>query len=80
MYREPEKPAPWWLETFVITRTVFGVLFWPLAALFGVVVAIVGLVFAFEAHWGFGVMALALIAAAVGAFAWWENRRFRPPS
>ena len=77
MYPQPEKPPPWWLETFMITRAVFGVLFWPLLALAGGIVAIVGLVFAFTAHWAWGILAVALIGAAVAAFLWWDAHR--PP-
>src|SRR3972149_2835467 len=36
------KHAPWWQEAFVLTRAVFGVLFWPLAAIFGGMIAIGG--------------------------------------
>jgi len=72
MYHEPEKPPPWWLEALVLTRAVFAILFWPLAALFGGIVVIVGLIFALAARWAWGLL---LIAAAVAAFAWWERRR-----
>ncbi len=71
------KPAPWWQEAFVLTRAVFGILFWPLAALFGVMVAISGLLVAFNTGLLWGLLALALIAAAIAAFAWWDRRQ--PP-
>ena len=71
------KPAPWWQEAFVLTRAVFGILFWPLAALFGVMVAISGLLVAFNTGVLWGLLALALIAAAIAAFAWWDRRQ--PP-
>ncbi len=71
------KPAPWWQEAFVLTRAVFGILFWPLAAIFGALVAISGLFVAFNAGLLWGLLALALIAAAIGAFAWWDMRQ--PP-
>jgi hypothetical protein len=71
------KPAPWWQEAFVLTRAVFGILFWPLVAIIGVMVAIGGLFVAFGAGLGWGLLALALIAAAIAAFAWWDRRR--PP-
>lgn len=72
-----DKSAPWWQEAFVLTRAVFGILFWPLVAIVGVIVAIGGLFAAFSAGVGWGLLALALIAAAIGAFAWWDRRR--PP-
>src|SRR3989304_2418906 len=52
------KPAPWWQEAFVLSRAVFGVLFWPLAAIFGLFIAIGGLVVAFSAGAGWGVPVL----------------------
>ncbi len=71
------KPSPWWQEAFVLSRAVFGILFWPLAAIFGVLVAISGLFVAFNAGLLWGLLALALIAAAIAAFAWWDLRQ--PP-
>ncbi len=69
--------SPWWQEAFVLTRAVFGILFWPLAAIFGVMVAISGLLVAFNAGVLWGLLALAIIAAAIAAFAWWDRRQ--PP-
>ncbi len=71
------KPAPWWQEAFVLSRAVFGILFWPLAAIFGVMVAISGLFAAFSAGLLWGLLWLAIIAAAIAAFAWWDMRQ--PP-
>ncbi len=71
------KPAPWWQEAFVLTRAVFGILFWPLTAIVGLMVAVAGLFVAFNAGVGWGLLALALIAAAIAAFAWWDRRQ--PP-
>jgi lysylphosphatidylglycerol synthetase-like protein (DUF2156 family) len=73
-----EKPPPWWQETWVLTRAIFGILLWPLLALVAVVVAIAGLVVAFGAGWPWGLLALAIIALAVAAFAWWDRRRTPP--
>jgi hypothetical protein len=72
-----DKGSPWWLETFVLTRAVFGILFWPIAALVGVIVAIGGLFVAFDTGLGWGLLALALIGAVIAAFAWWDRRQ--PP-
>jgi len=71
------KHAPWWQEAFVLSRAVFGVLFWPLAAIFGLLTAIGGLVVAFSAGVIWGLLVLALIAAAITVFAWWDRRQ--PP-
>lgn len=78
MYPRPERPPPWWQEALALIWAAVSVLFWPLAALVGAVIAIVGLLFAFSVGWAWGLLALALIAAAVAAFAWWDRRR--PPS
>ena len=78
MYRPPtEKSPPWWLEALVLTRVVLGVLFWPLVAIVGGLIAVLGLLFAFSAGLGWGLLVLALIAACVAVFAWWERRH--PP-
>lgn len=69
--------TPWWQEMFVLTRAVFGLLFWPLAIIIGAVVAIGGVFAAFAAGFVWGVLALAMIGAAIAAFAWWDRRR--PP-
>ncbi len=71
------KPAPWWQEAFVLSRAVFSILFWPLAAIFVVLVAVSGLFVAFNAGPLWGLLVLALIAAAIAAFAWWDLRQ--PP-
>jgi len=74
---EPERPPPWWLEAWALTRAVLAVLFWPLVALVALVVAVGGVVAAFSVHWAWGLLALGLVALAVGLFLWWD--RSRPP-
>ena len=71
------KGSPWWQEAFVLTRAVFGILFWPIAAIVGVIVAIGGLFVAFDTGVGWGLLALALIGAVIAAFALWDRRQ--PP-
>ncbi len=71
------KGSPWWLEAFVLSRAVFGILFWPVMAIIGAMTAIGGLFVAFDTGVGWGLLALAIIAAAIGAFAWWDRRQ--PP-
>jgi hypothetical protein len=61
----------------VLTRAAFGILFWPLLAVIGFVLAVVLVFYLFTVH-----PALALIpvaAIALYLFARWEQRRFRPP-
>jgi hypothetical protein len=74
---EPGRREPWWLETLVLTRAVFGILFWPIAAIVGAIVAL-GLLFAaFSSSALWGLLALAAIAACIAAFAWWDRNRPR---
>jgi len=77
MYDRDKPAGPWWQEAFVLTKAVFGVLFWPLAAIFLVMAAIAGLFVAFDAGAGWGLLALAIIGAAIAAFRWWDRRQ--PP-
>jgi hypothetical protein len=77
MYDRDKPEARWWQEAFVLTRAVFGVLFWPLAAIFIVMAALVGLFVAFEAGLVWGLLALAIIGAGIAAFRWWDRRQ--PP-
>ncbi len=77
MYDKGRPSSPWWLEAFVLTRAVFGILFWPLVAIVAVMAIIGGLIAAFSAGAVWGFLALGLIAAGIGAFAWWDRRR--PP-
>ncbi len=77
MAPQPERPPPWWLEAWALTRVVFSVLFWPLVALLALILALGGTVVAFSIHWAWGVTALALTVLAVGLFLWWD--RSRPP-
>jgi hypothetical protein len=67
------------LEIWVLTRAAFGVLFWPLLALIGFVVAVVLVIFLFTVHPALALIPIAAIAAALYLFARWEQRRFRPP-
>jgi hypothetical protein len=67
------------LEVWVLTRAAFGVLFWPLAALVGFVLAVVLVLFLFTVHPALALIPVAAIALALYLFARWEQRRFRPP-
>ena len=71
------KRDPWWLEAFVLSRAVFGILFWPVAAIVGAIVAL-GLLFAaFTENVVWGLLVLAAIVAVIFAFAWWDSHRPR---
>ena len=76
---EEERP-PGCLDAVGITRAVFGILLWPVIAIFAVL-ADMALIF-----WLFvsvspvaGVLAVVATAGAVALYARWEQRHFRPP-
>jgi len=67
------------LEVWVLTRAAFGILFWPLAAVIGSVLAVVLVFYLFTVHPALALIPVAAIAIALYLFARWEQRRFRPP-
>ncbi len=81
MYREPppEKPPSGCLETWAITRAVFGVLFWPMAAIAAVLAVVVAFFILFAMHPALSLLPVAAAVLAVMLFIRWERRRFRPP-
>jgi hypothetical protein len=78
MYQRP-KPPSLWTEFWTLTRIVYGILFWPLVALLGVILAVFGTFVLYTIHPAFALLAILAIAAVIGALAWWESRRIRPP-
>jgi len=75
---QQEKP-PGCLDALLITRAVFGVLMWPVLALF-LVLADLGVIFyLFTIHPALALIPLALSGGALWLFAKWEQQRFRPP-
>ena len=70
-----EKP-PGCLDVLVISRVVFGVLFWPIAAMF-VVIFDLGITFYLYATRPlFALIPIAITAAAILGFTLWERRRY----
>lgn len=76
---EPEKPPRWWEETWVLSRAVFGVLFWPMAVLFLGLFALLGVFYLFSWHPLAGLGGIVAIGGAIWLFAWWDQRRGPPP-
>jgi len=76
---QPPKPPSLWSEFWTLTRIVYGILFWPLVALIAVLLALLGIFILYTIHVAFVLLAIAAIVAGVGAFAWWESHRVRPP-
>jgi hypothetical protein len=64
-------------DVLVLTRVVFGVLFWPLAVMIGVIIGLVLVIYLWSIFWLLGVLALVLIGAGVGLYAHWERGRYR---
>ena len=77
--QKPQREPGGCLEVWVLTRAAFGVLFWPLAALIGFVLAVVLVLFLFTVHPALALIPVAAIAIALYLFARWEQRRFHPP-
>jgi hypothetical protein len=76
---QPPKPPSLWSEFWTLTRIVYGILLWPLLALFAVLLAVFGVFVLYTIHPAFTLLAIAAVAAAIAALAWWESRRVRPP-
>lgn len=75
---QEEKP-PGCLDALLITRAVFGVLMWPMLAIFLAIVDL-GLIFwSFTVHPAWALVPIAATAVAIWLFARWEQRHFRPP-
>ncbi len=75
----PEHEPGGCLEVLVITRAVFGILLWPLAAILLVIVDLIAIFWLFTTHPLLALIPIAITVAAVAAFARWEQRRYRPP-
>lgn len=74
---EPES-KPGCLDVIVMTRVVFGILFWPIAALFLVITDIAVVFYLFAIHPALALIPLALTVAAIWALARWDQNRERP--
>ena len=81
MYQQkgPQEEPGGCLEVWVLTRAMFGILFWPLLALVGFVLAVMLVLFLFTVHPALALIPVAAIALGVYFFAHWEQRHFRPP-
>ena len=76
MYPSGNRPSLW-TEFWILTRAVYGIILWPVLALIALILGLLGLFYLFATSWVFGLLALAGLALAVGAFAWWDSHR--PP-
>lgn len=70
---------PGCLETLLITRVVFGLLFWPVALILAVAID-ASLIFVLYARWPpLALIPVAISGAAIWFLARWDQRRNRPP-
>ena len=79
MYPSGNRPSLW-TEFWVLTRAVYGIILWPVLALVALILGLLGLFYLFATHWALGLLALGILALAVGAFAWWDSHRPLPPN
>jgi hypothetical protein len=77
--QQPSKSPSLWTEFWTLTRIVYGILFWPLLALLGVILAVFGTFVLYTIHAALALLAILAVAAVIGALAWWESRRVPPP-
>ncbi len=75
---DAEKP-PGCLDALLITRAVFGILFWPIAILLGTFSDIVLILYLFTTYAPLAIIPIAVTIAIIAWFIRWEQRRFRPP-
>lgn len=73
-----ERP-PGCLDVLVITRAVFGVLMWPIGVMFAVILDIGIAFYLYATQPLLALIPVAITAAAIWAFARWEQRRGGPP-
>ncbi|HYM14934.1 MAG TPA: hypothetical protein VEZ14_05205 [Dehalococcoidia bacterium] len=74
-----EGPRPGCLDALVITRMVFGMLFWPVVGIVLVVIDASVTFVLYATNAPLALIPIAMTVVAVWLFARWEQRRFRPP-
>jgi len=70
---------PGCFDVIVVMRAVFSVLFWPILALFLVILVLGAAFWAFTVHPALALLPLGAGALGVWLFARWEQHRLRPP-
>jgi hypothetical protein len=73
-----DDPRPGCLDALVIMRVVFGLLFWPMLGLFGVVFGIALAVYLFTIHPLLGLLPVLAGVGIVALIARWDQRRSTP--
>lgn len=67
------------MEIYVLTRAAFGILIWPMLALFVVLGALLAAFLLLAVHPALALLPIAGLMAGILLFARWEQKRFRPP-
>ncbi len=82
MYYEQQPPqedkGPGCLDALVITRVVFGLLFWPVAAILLVLGDLAVAFYLFTVHPALALIPVALAGVAVWLLARWDQNRHDP--
>jgi hypothetical protein len=76
---EPQREPSGCMEIYVLTRAAFGILIWPMLALFAVLGMLMLAFVLFSVHPALALLPIAAIILGVVLFARWEQKRFRPP-
>ncbi len=71
--------GPGCLDAIVITRVVFGLLFWPVTALLLVMIDLGAILYLFAVHPALALIPLSLTAVGLWLFGRWEQHHIRPP-
>jgi len=83
VYYDQEPPSederPGCLDALLITRAVFGILFWPLAAIAAVLADLMVTGYLFITYAPLALIPIAVTAVALWLFSRWERTRFGPP-
>ena len=84
VYYDQRPPAndesrPGCLDALLITRAIFAILIWPVAAFFAVIIDVAAIFYLFSVSPPLALIPIALTALAVRLLARWDQRRHRPP-
>jgi len=69
---------PGCLDVWLITRAVLTLLFWPLAAILVLVLDLAAIIWLFRVWPALALIPVGVSAAAIAAYARWEQAHFRP--
>lgn len=66
-------------DAVLITRALFGLLFWPLIGIAAVITALVVTIVLFLVYPALALIPVAVSGIALWMYARWEQRHYRPP-